>query len=85
LIDQARKALSEGRFPLFVSEGECEKKLEKITHCGYLYHSYKSFSKTMEVVNREAAIAYLPLEFRLQTMMTISLKKSLRERLSAFM
>ncbi|WP_205943416.1 DUF4917 family protein [Pedobacter polaris] len=52
LIDQARKALSEGRFPLFVSEGECEKKLEKITHCGYLYHSYKSFSKTMEVVTK---------------------------------
>jgi len=53
LIDQARKALSEGRFPLFVSEGGCEKKMEKITHCGYLYHSYKSFSKTMEVVTRD--------------------------------
>lgn len=52
LIDQARKALSEGRFPLFVSEGECVKKMDKITHCGYLYHSYKSFSKTMEVVTR---------------------------------
>lgn len=52
LIDQARQALSEGRFPLFVSEGECEKKMEKITHCGYLYHSYKSFSKSMEVVKR---------------------------------
>lgn len=49
LIDQAREALSQGRFPLFVSEGESDKKMEKIIHNGYLYHSYKSFSATMKV------------------------------------
>lgn len=47
LVDQARKALAEGRFPLFVAEGESEKKMDRISHCGYLYHSYKSFSRTM--------------------------------------
>jgi len=48
LVDQARTALSEGRFPLFVAEGESQKKMEKIIHCGYLYHSFKSFSATMK-------------------------------------
>lgn len=48
LIDQARKALSEGRFPLFVAEGESKKKMEKIIHNGYLYHSFKSFCATMK-------------------------------------
>lgn len=47
LIDQAREALSQDRFPLFVAEGESEKKLDRITHSGYLFHSYKSFSTTM--------------------------------------
>lgn len=48
LVDQARKALSENRFPLFVAEGESKKKMEKIIHSGYLYHSFKSFSSTMK-------------------------------------
>jgi hypothetical protein len=48
LIDQARKALSENRFPLFVAEGESGKKMEKIIHSGYLYHSFKSFSSAMK-------------------------------------
>lgn len=47
LIDQARDALSANRFPLFVAEGESEKKMDKIIHSGYLYHSFKSFSTTM--------------------------------------
>ncbi len=47
LVDQARAALAEGRFPLFVTEGESNKKMEKISHCGFLYHSYKSFTSTM--------------------------------------
>jgi len=47
LIDQSRQALEQGKFPLFVSEGESDKKMDKITHSGYLYHSYKSFSATM--------------------------------------
>ena len=54
LVDQARKALSEGRFPLFVAEGESQKKMEKITHCGYLFHSFKSFSSTMKVAPKNA-------------------------------
>lgn len=48
LVDQARKALKNGRFPLFVAEGESEKKMAKIIHSGYLYHSYKSFSSIMK-------------------------------------
>jgi hypothetical protein len=54
LIDQARKALSEGRFPLFVTEGESKKKMAKISHCGYLYHSFKSFSSSMNYKTKNA-------------------------------
>lgn len=55
LIEQARKALSENRFPLFVSEGASNKKMEKITHSGYLYHSFKSFSANMKKVGFKTA------------------------------
>ena len=48
LIEQAREALAENRFPLFVAEGDSTQKLTKITHSGYLYHSYKSFSQRMK-------------------------------------
>ncbi len=51
LIDQAREALNENRFPLFVYEGDSNKKLSRITHSGYLYHSYKSFSVRMKLGN----------------------------------
>jgi len=54
LVDQARKALSEGRFPLFVAEGESKKKMDKIIHSGYLYHSFKSFSSTMHYGTRNS-------------------------------
>jgi len=43
LIDQARKALAENKFPLFVTEGDSEKKMEKIAHSAYLFNSYSSF------------------------------------------
>ncbi len=43
LIEQCRQALNEDKFPLFVSEGDYEKKLEKITHSPYLFSSYESF------------------------------------------
>lgn len=43
LIEQSRKALSENKFPLFVTEGDYEKKMEKINHSAFLYTSYKSF------------------------------------------
>ncbi len=48
LIDQIREALEDNRFPLFVAEGNSIKKLKRITHSGYLYHSYKSFSQRMK-------------------------------------
>jgi hypothetical protein len=48
LIEQTREALEEDKFPLFVAEGDSTKKLTRITHSGYLYHSYKSFSQRMK-------------------------------------
>jgi hypothetical protein len=43
LIDQSRKALQEGKFPLFVTEGDNQKKMEKINHNSYLFTSFRSF------------------------------------------
>lgn len=43
LIEQAREALQQYKFPLFVAEGKSDAKLEKIKHQPYLHHSYKSF------------------------------------------
>jgi hypothetical protein len=44
LVDQIRQALGEGKFPLFVSEGDSESKLTRIRHSGYLLRSLKSFA-----------------------------------------
>ena len=44
LIDQIRGALNEGKFPLFVSEGNSSGKLARIRHSGYLQRSLRSFS-----------------------------------------
>lgn len=44
LIDQIRSALAEGRFPLFVAEGDSDGKLARIRHSGYLQRSLKSFA-----------------------------------------
>ena len=55
LIDQTRNALKENMFPLFVAEGESEKKMGKIVHSGYLYHSFKSFSAVMNCNTRNAS------------------------------
>lgn len=43
LIEQARRYLDEGKFPLFVSEANSDKKLSKIHHNPYLFAAYKSF------------------------------------------
>jgi hypothetical protein len=43
LIDQTRKALDQGLFPLFVSEGSSQQKIEKIKHNSYLYTCYQQF------------------------------------------
>ncbi|MBL7717686.1 MAG: DUF4917 family protein [Flavipsychrobacter sp.] len=57
LINQAKEALESSRFPLFVAEGQSKKKMEKIIHCGYLFHSYKSFSSVMKVGNKTTKYA----------------------------
>lgn len=43
LIDQSRQALKVDKFPMFVTEGNHEKKMEKINHSAFLYTSFKSF------------------------------------------
>lgn len=49
LIEQARQAMDEDMYPLFVAEGTSEQKLTKIKHSGFLYHSYKSFTSMMNI------------------------------------
>lgn len=41
LIEQAREAINENAFPLFVAEGTSAKKKEKIRHNAYLYQCFK--------------------------------------------
>jgi hypothetical protein len=43
LIQQVRDALEMNYYPLFVSEGESEKKIEKIQHSAYLAKGFRSF------------------------------------------
>ena len=45
LVDQIRDALSKDFFPLFVSEGTSNEKLERIRHNDYLAKAYRSFSE----------------------------------------
>lgn len=45
LIDQIRDALSKDYFPIFVSEGTSNEKLERIRHNDYLAKAYRSFSE----------------------------------------
>ncbi len=54
LIEQTREALEENRFPLFVAEGDSKKKLTRISHSGYLFHSYKSFSTRMKTGDKRS-------------------------------
>lgn len=44
LIDQIRDALDQGRFPIFVAEGESTGKLDRIQHSGLLNRAYRSFA-----------------------------------------
>ncbi|MEP7351092.1 MAG: DUF4917 family protein [Sphingorhabdus sp.] len=44
LMDQIKQALDEERYPMFVSEGDSDSKLEKIMHSGYLSRSFKSLA-----------------------------------------
>jgi hypothetical protein len=43
LLDQIRTALDAGEYPLVVTEGRSEEKLQKIDHSAYLSGSYRSF------------------------------------------
>ena len=47
LLEQAREAMADRKFPLFVAEGKSNQKLAKIKHSAYLHHSYKSFAAQM--------------------------------------
>jgi hypothetical protein len=44
LIDQARRALKDNKFPLFVAEGTSVQKKAKIRHNAYLYQGYKQLT-----------------------------------------
>lgn len=44
LVDQARRAMRAKKFPLFVSEGTTEQKLDKIRHNAYLYQGLKTLT-----------------------------------------
>lgn len=48
LLEQAREAMDDRKFPLFVAEGLSDQKLSKIKHNAYLHHSYKSFHSQMD-------------------------------------
>lgn len=45
LIDQIRTAISKNLFPVFVSEGTSQEKMERIRHNDYLSKAYRSFSE----------------------------------------
>ncbi|MFN3243686.1 MAG: DUF4917 family protein [Planctomycetota bacterium] len=44
LIDQIRQALEDGKYPLFVAEGETAQKLARVRHSDYLARALKSFA-----------------------------------------
>lgn len=45
LIEQIRKALREGSYPVFVSEGTSDEKVERIRHNDYLCKMYRAFTE----------------------------------------
>jgi len=48
LIDQARQALANNAFPLFVAEGTSAQKKTKIRHNAYLYQGLKQFTANVQ-------------------------------------
>ena len=46
LVDQARQAISENKFPLFVAEGTSTQKKNKIRHNAYLYQCFKVLTQS---------------------------------------
>ena len=45
LVDQILEALESDRYPIYVSEGTSQSKLERIMHSGYLIRGYRSLSQ----------------------------------------
>lgn len=56
LVDQVHLALDEGKFPLFVSEGSSDSKLDRIRHSGYLHKGLRSFS---EICRKESSVLFI--------------------------
>ncbi|MDD4616444.1 MAG: DUF4917 family protein [Alphaproteobacteria bacterium] len=52
LLTQARSAMDQSMFPLFVAEGTSQNKLAKIKHSAYLHHSFKSFYRVLQETNQ---------------------------------
>jgi len=48
LIEQARAALTQNAFPLFVAEGTSAQKKAKIRHNAYLYQGFKQFTANVQ-------------------------------------
>lgn len=48
LIDQARAAIGENKFPLFVAEGTSTQKKSKIRHNAYLYQGFKQLTANVQ-------------------------------------
>jgi len=44
LVDQIRKALGENRYPIYVTEGTTESKMQRIQHSAFLSRSLRSFA-----------------------------------------
>lgn len=51
LVDQIRSSLNEGRFPLFVSEGNSKGKYERIRHADYLHKGLRSFRSNCQTIS----------------------------------
>lgn len=49
LIGQIREAMNDGKFPLFVAEGDSEKKMKKISRDPYLYFALQNFRHQMAI------------------------------------
>jgi len=44
LVDQIREALKENRYPIYVTEGTSESKMQRIQHSAFLSRSFRSFA-----------------------------------------
>jgi hypothetical protein len=44
LVDQIKRSLAKREYPLIVTEGDCEQKLDRIQHSGFLNRAYRSLA-----------------------------------------